>query len=759
MKIHLGTYKTIQIDRLTNLIGWGVKHGISNIDTAQLYHNEKHIRDILKTHDQKFNVTTKVYTSKQKSVEKFAVDVKELVNRYSSMNYDITLLLHNPMPSFGWKGIEEFSSQVKQIGVSNHSISELQKIFRYGKLKPIVNQIEFHPYIDNTELLNFCKENGIQVIAHSIFLQGKCIGDHEIIKIAYKHNLTPAQIIFMWVMSFDIEACVNTTNEQHLIELLQVVDKKLPQEDIDTINNIHKRLSIVKYDREIYYIPELEHCSETDIETYLNKVTTCIETDMNNISINKDVSTICRYVPSIHNKKYIRLIDLICKRLQVVPKVLGKMMNKLREYEKTMHSNMNNVKHINKGIIVDKNILQRNLHTRELKYPSDDMINPKAMPVDVSNYNTLEPIIEYLRADYTPTEDMTFLKGTLFKDGRLDMCKQVVGPRSIGQLCDSVKNNGFVNHFLLGNNIALDGNYIEGATKMKEMIAANDNLKTLYLAGNCINAECMKVMCEGLIDNTTCEALWLKRNPIGPDGAKYIGEMLNHNHTLRLLDFHNAGLLDEGLINFCNSITCDPKEFSIEYFYLDLDGLTEKSITVFSKFLKKYNSFKSIFLSLNNFGNEGLKTLCEGLSYCAQLEHINIESCNITDLTPLVELCKESLSELKVISFGINNNTIDVQGFINNIGDEQFNNVISIIDNSPKLQLIHIRNPKFSDIKSLELLNHCNNRNIILNSNQNKEINKGLQNYHLDLDLKRHIREIKHSDMVQHIDSVYRGVF
>ena len=234
MKIHLGTYKTIKVDRLTNLISWGVKHGINNIDTARLYHNEKHIRDILKTHDQKFNVTTKVYANKQQqqSVEKFVIDVKELVNRYSSMNYDITLLLHNPMPSYGWKGIEEFSSQVKQIGVSNHSIPELQKIFGYGKLKPTVNQIEFHPYIDNTELLNFCKKNGIQVIAHSIFLQGKCIGDHEIIKIAYKHNLTPAQIIFMWVMSHDIEACINTTNEQHLIELLQVVDKKLPQEDL-----------------------------------------------------------------------------------------------------------------------------------------------------------------------------------------------------------------------------------------------------------------------------------------------------------------------------------------------------------------------------------------------------------------------------------------------------------------------------------------------------------------------------------------------
>ena len=759
MKIHLGTYKTIRVDRLTNLINWGVKHGINNIDTAQLYHNEKHIRDILKTHDQKFNIITKVFASKQKSVDKFVIDVKELVGRYNSMNYDITLLLHNPMPSFGWKGIEEFAPQVKRVGVSNHSISELQKILKYGTIKPIVNQIEFHPYINNFELLKFCKETGIQVVAHSIFLQGKCLGDHEIIQIANKHNLTPAQVIFMWVMSFDIEVCVNTNNEQHLVELLHVVDKKLPQEDIDIINNIHKRLSIKKYDRDIYYIPELEHCSENDIQMYLNKVKTSIENDMNNISIDKDVSTICRYIPSIHNKKYVRLVDLICKKLQVVPKVLGKMMNKLREYEKKMHSNMNNVKHINKGIVVDKSILQRNLHTNELKYPSDDMIHPKPMPVDVSDYNTLQPIFEYLRSDQIPAEDMTFLKGTLFTDKRMDLCKQVVGPQSICQLCDSVKNNSFVKHFLLGNNIAFDGNYLEGAEKMKEMIATNNNLETLYLAGNCINSECMKVLCEGLIDNTTCKALWLKRNPIGPDGAKYIGEMLNTNHTLQLLDFHNAGLLDEGLINFCNAVTCDPSEFSLEYFYLDLDGLTEKSIAVFSEFLKKYNSFKSIFLSLNNFGNEGLKTLCEGLSYCAQLEHINIESCNITDFTPLVELTKESLSELKVISFGINNNTIDVQGFINFVGDGQYDNVVSIIDNSPKLELIHIRNPKFSDIKALELLNHCNNKNIILYTNQHKDVNKGLQKYHTDMTLKSHIREIKHSDMVQHIDRHYRCAF
>jgi diketogulonate reductase-like aldo/keto reductase/Ran GTPase-activating protein (RanGAP) involved in mRNA processing and transport len=757
-EIHLGTYKTIKEVDLKTIVDLGIKYNIKNIDTAHLYHNENTLSKVLKTHHNvNFNVTTKMYTQKCTSMSKCLAQIEKSLAHFKDPKYNVTMLLHNPMPHVGWQSIEQFGNRLDAVGVSNHNISELEKIFKFCNYRPTVNQIEFHPYKNNRELVEFCKTNNIKVMAHSIFLQGRCLGDHTIIKIAGKYGLTSAQIIFMWCLSYDIDVCINTKNEKHLTDLLSVMDRKLDDSDIAEIDGIHERIHMELYNRDICYIPELKWCTEKDIRMYIDKMYKVITEDNKNMQNKKDISKMCKYIPSINNKKYTKLVDMLCGKFMITPKKLGRMANDLRFYERKMHSDYSNVKHINKGIGTSKCTLQRNIHTRELDFPSDDMVNPKPMPVDVTDYKELEPIFQYIGNNFKTKETTTFFKGTMFSDGRMDLCKQVVGPQSIETLCENVMNNSNIKHFLLGNNVAFDNNNIKGAEKMRDLMKHNDTIETYYLAGNCITPDCIKIMCEGLKDNKTCDALWLKRNPIGPNGSAYVGDLLNHNHTIRVLDFHNCGLMDEGLINFCNSITCDPNLFSLEYLYLDCNGLTAKSMKVFSEFIKKYNSLKSIFLSLNAIGNSGLRILCDGLRDCHSLEHLNIESCNISVLRPLGEVVKKDLNNLKVLSVGVNNNTVDVQGYLNFIDDDQYTVLSDVISFSPKMMLLHCRYSHMSELNKFSLLATCDKRNIVLDINISKTLNSNLSKYHSDDTLRKTIREIKHSNKAACIDSVYRG--
>ena len=74
-------------------------------------------------------------------------------------------------------------------------------------------------------------------------------------------------------------------------------------------------------------------------------------------------------------------------------------------------------------------------------------------------------------------------------------------------------------------------------------------IETWYLAGNCIDGETMHRIADALEHNTVCKSLWLKRNPIGPKtGAEALGRLLARNRHIEVLDLHNTGLCDAGMV-------------------------------------------------------------------------------------------------------------------------------------------------------------------------------------------------------------------
>ena len=128
---------------------------------------------------------------------------------------------------------------------------------------------------------------------------------------------------------------------------------------------------------------------------------------------------------------------------------------------------------------------------------SKQITDPLPMPVEVANIDTLKPFFDHLESNcQVEIPQLEFIKGVQYNDGRMDLCKQVVGPAHIGKLMDSLKNNTHITHFLLGNNII----GIEGAKSINKFLLENNNnnnkptIKTWYLAGNEINDEGAKLL-------------------------------------------------------------------------------------------------------------------------------------------------------------------------------------------------------------------------------------------------------------------------
>lgn len=738
--LHYGTYKVTQ-EQLENIIPH-IKHcGIKNIDTAQLYRNEKHLNKSIHNWKYRCNVTTKFYPKSNNSTNV----IKRSTSIFRNNEYidKLTLLLHNPANSTAWLELEK---EQYNIGVSNHQIKDLTRLFKYAKRYPNVNQIEFHPYVDNTELLKFCKEHNIHVVAHSIFLGGKCLNDHTIIDISKRNELTPAQVILLWCKSFGIDVCVNTAKPSHLYELVACVDKELEPSDIEQINQIHKRLTYRQYYKELYFKPEFQYMSQYETDSYAKIISNDFNRDMKSMSDYNDISNVCKYLPNPTNAKQRDLLSLALTTLGIDVVRYTKHYRELVEYKKKLDTDRKLVNNINKGLSCKFCIVKS--HNRE--YSFDPIADPAPMPVEVSNRSLFEPIVAFLNSN-EPIRDNTFIRGTTFADGRLDLCKQVVGSQSIKTICDATVNNQHVKHFLLGNNIAFADDAQVASEAFRHMIENQPHLETLYLAGNCIDSKSTKILCEALSNNKTCKYLWLKRNPIKA-GVRYIADLLNTNHNIVLLDLNNCGICHH-LSTFLSEITCDPKDFSLRYLYLDTNGLTDKCVVSLSGFIYKYNSLKSLSLSLNDLGSNGFSLLVHSLNRCQVLEHLNIESNGIDNFLAMSWL---RLPSIKILSLSTNKNTFDMRVKKNYICTSNIHIIIRFIKRHPSLEFMSFRYVSLHDEDIQRLLTACESNEIICDIKTNLP-NPRLDEYHKDPSKKQRIREIKHSSGVHYIDSIYRN--
>ncbi|KAF3901412.1 hypothetical protein AA313_de0208432 [Arthrobotrys entomopaga] len=153
-------------------------------------------------------------------------------------------LLHTPRPSpqarlEAWLGLQEMfnAGKVKSLGVSNWSARHIEELLADERVTvPVaVNQIEFHPWSQQRELVEYCQQKGIVVVAYSPLAQGTRLKDPVLVEVAEKYGRTPAQIVLRWCLQRGVVIIPKTDNEARMKENMDLSGWELEEEDMARI--------------------------------------------------------------------------------------------------------------------------------------------------------------------------------------------------------------------------------------------------------------------------------------------------------------------------------------------------------------------------------------------------------------------------------------------------------------------------------------------------------------------------------------------
>jgi diketogulonate reductase-like aldo/keto reductase len=138
--------------------------------------------------------------------------------------------------------------KARAIGVSNYRIRELDELLDKSNVVPAVNQVEFHPFLYQEDLLQFCKNNKIQLEAYSPLTRGKRLNHRNIVELAKKYDKTPAQVLIRWSLQHDVIVIPKSIHEARIKENSQVFDFQLEPEDMKLVNSLNENLYTVFLD-------------------------------------------------------------------------------------------------------------------------------------------------------------------------------------------------------------------------------------------------------------------------------------------------------------------------------------------------------------------------------------------------------------------------------------------------------------------------------------------------------------------------------
>ncbi len=251
-----GTYKIEDDVTALNSVREAIKAGYRHIDTASFYKNEENvgngIREGLKHTGLKRKdifVTTKVWNTEQgyeNTLHAFNNSLQRL-----NMDYVDLYLIHWPVTKDyadtwqsrikeTWKAMEKLYNEgkIKAIGVSNFLVHHLEELISGCEIKPMVNQIEFHPGHNQKETVEFCKKHGIVVEAWSPLGRGVILENELLLEIAKRYNKTIAQICIRWIIQQDIVALPKSVTQERIKSNFEIFDFELSGEDMYKITNM-----------------------------------------------------------------------------------------------------------------------------------------------------------------------------------------------------------------------------------------------------------------------------------------------------------------------------------------------------------------------------------------------------------------------------------------------------------------------------------------------------------------------------------------
>lgn len=250
--IAFGTWKFLDNEETSQIINNAITNGYRYIDTASAYGNEASIGRGIKqsgidrqsiviggklwNDDRGYEKTIKACYKTIETLNCEYLDVYLIHWPASKAVYDNWKEINNET----WKAMEYLyeSGLVKAIGVCNFKVNQLESLIENAKIKPMINQVEFHPGVMQKEILEFCKRNSILVEAWSPLGSGKLIKKEQLKEIASKYNKDVAQICIKWCIQNGTLPIPKTSDTDRMKSNLNVFDFTIGKEDMEYLNNL-----------------------------------------------------------------------------------------------------------------------------------------------------------------------------------------------------------------------------------------------------------------------------------------------------------------------------------------------------------------------------------------------------------------------------------------------------------------------------------------------------------------------------------------
>jgi diketogulonate reductase-like aldo/keto reductase len=265
-EIPLSGFGTYAMQGLAETVYESIKKGLRCIDTAEFYKNEKEIGEGIKKAIEENIITrkelyiiTKIWpTSKHIPEETLLNQLNDLNLTYvdlyldhwpSQINEVDGKIIKTPMHIL-WRNMEDLVRKglTKSIGVSNYNIQSLNNLLSFCEIKPVLNQVEFHPYFYQKELLSFCRNNDILLMAYNSLCKGVYtqrdihkeknlnLLEEKIVKeLSEKYNRTPGQIVLNWAIYQNVIVIPASSKSDRVKENIESFNFRLSEEDFEML--------------------------------------------------------------------------------------------------------------------------------------------------------------------------------------------------------------------------------------------------------------------------------------------------------------------------------------------------------------------------------------------------------------------------------------------------------------------------------------------------------------------------------------------
>lgn len=251
-KVGIGTFRVKNDEDAKNAVKHAIKNGYRSIDTAMIYQNEemvgKGIHEALEEtnlqRDDLF-ITSKLWLTDY-GYENVEAAYKASLNRLGLDRLDLYLMhwpgLDESLMVETWKGMEMLYEKglVDNIGVSNFNVEHLDRLLSEAKIKPVINQVEYHPYLTQSLLKDYLEAQHIQMESWSPLMNAQILTDTVVNEIAREVNHSPAQVIIRWNIQNGVVTIPKSVTPSRINENINVFDFELTQDQMERLDQLNK---------------------------------------------------------------------------------------------------------------------------------------------------------------------------------------------------------------------------------------------------------------------------------------------------------------------------------------------------------------------------------------------------------------------------------------------------------------------------------------------------------------------------------------